>query len=101
MPTAAEVLAVARLARLTLTAEEVDGMAADLRGILRHIDALRTVAGGADMPAAELTTGSSQSSLRADVPGADPLVLPPADLAPAWHEGFFTVPRLRTHDDPE
>jgi hypothetical protein len=37
--------------------------------------------------------------LRADEPGADPLHVPPADLAPAWHAGFFTVPRLPSHRD--
>jgi hypothetical protein len=25
---------------------------------------------------------------------ADPLLAPPAAAAPAWHAGFFTVPRL-------
>jgi hypothetical protein len=32
--------------------------------------------------------------MRADAPGADPLAFPPERLAPAWYDGFFTVPRL-------
>jgi aspartyl/glutamyl-tRNA(Asn/Gln) amidotransferase C subunit len=32
--------------------------------------------------------------LRPDVPAADPLARAPRDIAPAFREGLFTVPRL-------
>lgn len=102
-----EIAAIARLARLAFTGDELDRMADELRAILAHVDLLRQV--DADAPGrdrlAELrataATGEvvGHTSLRADEPGADPLLVPPADLAPAWHAGFFTVPRLPSHRD--
>jgi aspartyl/glutamyl-tRNA(Asn/Gln) amidotransferase C subunit len=91
-PTREEVRAMARLARLEFTTDELDRMAADLRGILEHVDALRQA-----VAAAEGDDGQRQ--LRADVPGADPLSMPPGYSAPEWRDGFFTVPRLPAHRD--
>ena len=107
MPAHEETAAVARLARLSFTGDELDRIADELRAILAHVDLLRQV--DADAPGrhrhAELrATGAAgevvgHTALRADEPGADPLHVPPADLAPAWHAGFFTVPRLPSHRD--
>jgi aspartyl/glutamyl-tRNA(Asn/Gln) amidotransferase C subunit len=107
VPSHEEVAAVARLARLSFTGYELDQMADELRAILAHVDLLRQVdahAPGRDRPVdlhATAATGAvvGHTSLRADEPGADPLHVPPADLAPAWHAGFFTVPRLPSHRD--
>jgi Asp-tRNA(Asn)/Glu-tRNA(Gln) amidotransferase C subunit len=117
VPTCAEVLAVARLARLSFAADEVDRLASELTAILRHADALRTVVeeaaaassmeGTPSVPADMASSsdpvarGPENPPLRADAPGADPLRLPPARLASDWRDGFFTVPRLRTHDDAQ
>lgn len=99
-----ETAAIARLARLSFTGDELDRIAEELQAILTHVDLLRQV--DADVPVrdghAELRAAGAavgHSSLRADEPGADPLHVPPADLAPAWHAGFFTVPRLPSHRD--
>jgi aspartyl/glutamyl-tRNA(Asn/Gln) amidotransferase C subunit len=102
-----EMAAIARLARLSFPGDELDRMADELRAILAHVDLLRTVDAGApgrDRPAELRATAATSevvghTSLRSDEPGADPLHVPPADLAPAWHAGFFTVPRLPSHRD--
>ena len=134
MPSRAEVLATARLARLTFSSDELDRIAFELRGILTHIDELKRVAARATGDAvpnahahahshahahadaeaeaeAEAVAGSDSGGVatglsvagaphtgRADVPGADPLILPPSSIATEWRNGFFTVPRMRTHD---
>jgi aspartyl/glutamyl-tRNA(Asn/Gln) amidotransferase C subunit len=99
--------AVARLARLSFTGDELDRMADELHVILAHVDLLRQLDANApdgDRPAEQRAGAAAggvvgHTSLRADEPGADPLHVPPADLAPAWHDGFFTVPRLPSHRD--
>jgi aspartyl/glutamyl-tRNA(Asn/Gln) amidotransferase C subunit len=103
VPTREEVLAIARLARLVFTTDELDRMAGELQGILGHVDVLRqlTATGDSAPPvdgnhvALEHAAGGVLS--RTDVTGADPLSMPPSYLAPEWHDGFFTVPRLPAH----
>lgn len=106
MPTREEVRAVAHLARLSFSDVELDRMAGDLRDILALAQELSAIAeasavvgDGDAVPAAggNADAGESQAALRADVPGADPLSLPPSYIAPEWCDGFFTVPRLSTH----
>jgi aspartyl-tRNA(Asn)/glutamyl-tRNA(Gln) amidotransferase subunit C len=87
-----EVEAMARLARLRLDADEADRLAAQLSDILSHMDALRSAALDGVPPFS--IAASDVAPPRGDVPGADPLLLPPATLAPVWRDGFFTVPRL-------
>lgn len=102
-----EMAALARLARLSFTGDELNRTAGELRAILTHVDLLRQVEAGPPAPGRHPGPGTTaaagdvfgHSSLRADEPGADPLHVPPADLAPAWHAGFFTVPRLPSHRD--
>lgn len=122
--TPAEVRRIAELARLNLTADEVATFTEQLNGILTHVEELRAVDGGAedgardsswlaaaigigptetdaDAAAPAHANGPSEHVARArsDVPGADPLLRSPADIAPAWQAGFFTVPRLAAMDD--
>lgn len=103
MPTREEVLATARLAGLTFTPAEIDRMRVELRGILEHASALRQLA-----PAGGLVTPgtlpieahpSESTPLRPDLPGADPLFIPPSAIAPAWCDGFFTLPRAPAADE--
>lgn len=83
---------VARLARLRLTPEEVERYTAQLSDILEHVEALENV----PVEGVDAVGGAAEGGtpLRSDVPGADPLSDPPERFAPAWQEGFFTVPRL-------
>ena len=113
MPSREDVLETARLARLALTTDEVERMRHELDGILRHIETIRQVAAGAAAPdgarsgaatdavtAAAGVPGAADHSapLRPDLPGSDSLDMPLSSFAPEWREGFFTVPRLPTHD---
>ncbi|MGH7505373.1 MAG: Asp-tRNA(Asn)/Glu-tRNA(Gln) amidotransferase subunit GatC [Longimicrobiales bacterium] len=96
MVTTAAAQQLARLARLHLEDGEVDRLVTELSSILAHVEELR----GAPVDGVEAAGGAAEGSarLRADVPGADPLRVAPADLAPAWCDGFFTVPRLPALD---
>lgn len=83
---------IARLAGLELDDGELRRLAGDLREILRRF---------AELPDPErrepgrgTVHGDLSPHLRADVPSADPLARPPAELAPDVRDGFFVVPRL-------
>jgi len=93
--TSADVLHVAALARLRLSVAEVDKLTAQLNDILAHVTELAE-AGTAGVEPEPATTWPAR--LRGDGEPADTLALPPAELAPAWAEGFFTVPRLAAMD---
>lgn len=86
----AEVLHVARLARLKLTDEEVDRMAGELSAILGHIDTI-TQLDIEDVPPTSHVV-AVENPLRADEPG--PCL--PRDVAleqaPATRDGGFLVP---------
>lgn len=90
-----EVRKVAELARLALEPEEVDRLTADLSRILEHVDALSEAETGGEgvQPDAPAVIPDS------DAPGHDPLARPPAAFAPAFEDGYFTVPRLASHSD--
>jgi aspartyl-tRNA(Asn)/glutamyl-tRNA(Gln) amidotransferase subunit C len=89
--TSADVLHVAALARLRLSAAEVEKLTAQLNDILAHVTELAEAGTGGIEPEPATTW---PARLRADDQPADTLALPPAELAPAWAAGFFTVPRL-------
>jgi aspartyl-tRNA(Asn)/glutamyl-tRNA(Gln) amidotransferase subunit C len=93
-----EVRRVGELARLTLDPAEVEELTAQLNGILGHMEALAAAPDGGPSPTDE---ADSAAPLRADEPGPDPLRFPPDQLAPAWEAGFFTVPRLASHEDAD
>jgi aspartyl-tRNA(Asn)/glutamyl-tRNA(Gln) amidotransferase subunit C len=89
---------MAALARLRLSESEVTMFATQLDGILAHAAELEDVE---LLPDADGEATATQ--LREDVPARDELAVPPSALAPAWEDGFFTLPRLPAmngHDDP-
>lgn len=93
------VLHIARLARLRLSPDEVERMTEQLSAILDHVARLAE----ADVEGVDATQGEGEEAapLRHDEPGADRLECSPAGLAPAWQDGFFTVPRLAALDTTE
>ena len=88
---------VAMLARLGLDAERIPTIAAELNGILAHMDVLSrvstTTGGGVT------GIGAAGTPLRVDGGNQVPLARPREAFAPATREGFFLVPRLATHED--
>jgi aspartyl-tRNA(Asn)/glutamyl-tRNA(Gln) amidotransferase subunit C len=94
-----EVLQIAELARLQLTATEVDQFLDELNDILTHVEELRTLPIETAELAESITEGAAPR--RSDELGPDLLRFPVAELAPGWDEGFFTVPRLAALDMSE
>jgi aspartyl-tRNA(Asn)/glutamyl-tRNA(Gln) amidotransferase subunit C len=93
-----DVLRAATLARLALEPAEVDRLTTELAGILEHV-AVMSRLDLSDVPPYEATAGSA-AELREDLIGPDPLGADPSTFAPGWWDGFFTVPRLRSHREP-
>ena len=90
---------IAALARLGLSEERVVAAVAELNTILAHMDVLSRVDTHEVDEALSATT--PKMPLRAD--HGPPVRLEPATdaFAPAARDGFFLVPRLATHEDPE
>jgi aspartyl-tRNA(Asn)/glutamyl-tRNA(Gln) amidotransferase subunit C len=89
---------VAMLARLGLSDERVHALTQDLNTILDHMDVLSRV----NTHGGEETAGDAAGMrLRDDHGPSLPLLEPPEAFAPEMRDGFFIVPRLATHEDPE
>lgn len=90
---------IAALARLGISDEQARIIAAELSSILEHMQVLAKLespeAHGSDQ---RLDTGMW---LRPDSGPPIPLERPPSSFAPEMRDGFFLVPRLATHEDPE
>lgn len=87
-----DVIQVARLARLQLNAVEIESLTHELNAILGHVEDLATVPFDGDEP--DEGDAVDGAPLRSDDGEPDLLETPPASFAPAWEEGFFTLPRL-------
>lgn len=92
-----EIRRLAALARLALDDDEVARAAEELDSILGHFAALAAIAPAADAPP---HASRPPASLRPDEVRFDPLLRPPEEVAPAWAEGFFVVPRIAALDAP-
>jgi aspartyl-tRNA(Asn)/glutamyl-tRNA(Gln) amidotransferase subunit C len=92
-----DVVHVAALARLALPEERVPELVEQLNGILSHMDVLQKVDTTGVMGTAGV--GDAAAPLRPDVVSPIPLLRPLSEIAPAWRDGFFLVPRLATHED--
>lgn len=91
-----EVRQVAMLARLAVDDGALPSLAAELRGILSHMEQLR---GFRELPPA-LEPGTGPMPLRDDRPGSPlgPSVV--AAIAPVARDGYFLVPQVVVHDGP-
>lgn len=92
-----EVRHVAALARLGLVADQIPTIAAELNGILAHMEILSSVDTSA--VAAVTGIGAAGTPLRVDGGNQIPLARPREAFAPAMRDGFLIVPRLATHED--
>ena len=88
---------IAALARLGISDERARSVAIELSSILEHMEVLARV----DTGDAAGTIAQPGMALRPDAGPPIPLLRPPADFAPMSRDGFFLVPRLATHEDPE
>ena len=92
-----EVRHVAALARLGIDAETIPTIAAELNGILGHMEVLSRVE--TSEIAAVTGVGAAGTPLRVDGGNQIPLARPRESFAPSMRDGFLLVPRLATHED--
>lgn len=90
---------VATLARLGLTDDRANALVAELNTILGHMDVLSKVDTTGIEPVAGI--GAAGTPLRPDTGPAAALARGIDEFAPRTTDGFFLVPRLSTHEDPE
>jgi aspartyl-tRNA(Asn)/glutamyl-tRNA(Gln) amidotransferase subunit C len=95
----ADVRHVAALARLGLSEERAAALVAELNTILGHMDVLSRVDTAGIEPVAGV--GAAGTPLRPDAGPSVPLARAIDTFAPRTADGFFLVPRLSTHEDPE
>ena len=89
---AAEVRHVAGLAELAVADADVDLLARQLEGIVNFVAQLDELAGEASP--AGVVVGPARTPLRDDVVDPIPLTRSPAEMAPAFQQGFYVVPKL-------
>lgn len=86
-----DLLRVAELARLKLSEAELERLTRDCRAILEYFGALREL----DLRHVEPWGSAGEAApLREDRVDPDPLHRAPDELAPAWRDGLFVLPRL-------
>jgi aspartyl-tRNA(Asn)/glutamyl-tRNA(Gln) amidotransferase subunit C len=90
---------IASLARLGLSDERAASLVAELNTILEHMDVLSKVDTKGIEPVAGI--GAAGLPLRPDIGPPIPLARERDAFAPSMRDGFFLVPRLSTHEDPE
>lgn len=87
-----EVIHVARLAELAVSESELPKLVDQLSRIVDFVAELNEVP--SDEAAPPFQAGPSQAPLREDIVAPVPLARGPAEIAPAFVDGFFVVPRL-------
>ena len=92
-----EVRHVATLARLGLDESRIPTIAAELNGILAHMEVLSKVDTSIVGPVTGV--GAAGTPLRVDGGNQIPLARPREAFAPAMRDGLLLVPRLATHED--
>jgi aspartyl-tRNA(Asn)/glutamyl-tRNA(Gln) amidotransferase subunit C len=86
---------IAELARLQLSEEELRKFTRDCQAILAYFEAIRGLDVTDAAPAGAL---ENPTPMREDSVGGDRLERAPAEIAPAWREGYFVLPRLPAMD---
>ena len=87
-----EALRIAQLAEMDVDDEALPALAEQLSRILEYVAQLSTVPGGDHIK--PFIAGPDTVRFRPDEVKPQPLALSPKELAPAFKEGFFVVPRL-------
>lgn len=87
-----EVLKVAKLAELDVAEADLPKLVEQMARIVGFVEQLGEVPAGEEAP--PFLAGPASVTLRPDVPGSVPLAHPPAEFAPEFTQGLFSVPRL-------
>jgi aspartyl-tRNA(Asn)/glutamyl-tRNA(Gln) amidotransferase subunit C len=92
---------IAELARVGVSESRLDELVRELNGILAHMEVLAQVdTGGSSDDSSPSGMPPTSTPLRSDSSGPIPMLLPLETFAPSTRDGFITVPRLASHDDP-
>jgi aspartyl-tRNA(Asn)/glutamyl-tRNA(Gln) amidotransferase subunit C len=92
---------IAELARVGVSDERLDELVRELNGILAHMEVLAQVdTSGSGNDTSPSGRPPLCTLLRSDSSGPIPMLLPLESFAPSTRDGFITVPRLASHDDP-
>ena len=90
---------VARLAAIALDAKTLDELTRQIGQILDYVSQLENVA--EDAPDSSHGYPGPHQKLRDDHVQPTPLTIPLDQMAPAFHDGLFLVPRLGAVGDAE
>lgn len=91
------VLRVAALVELGVPDDQVDGLVRDIDNIVDYVSRLNELPAEEDAP--RFHPGPAKVTLRQDVVAPVPLALTPEQMAPAFIDGLFVVPRLEGMDE--
>jgi len=94
-----EVLRIARLAELAVDEESLPTLVEHLSRILDYVAQLNAVPGGEGVK--PFIPGPDAIRFRADEVKPWPLAFGPAEMAAAFRNGFFVVPKLAAFEEPE
>src|ERR1041384_571094 len=86
-----EVLRIAQLAELHVDEEQLPLLVEQMSRILDYVAQLNQLPAGGPKP---FLAGPDATRFRADEVKPIPLARPPADMAPAFKDGYFLVPKL-------
>ncbi len=94
-----EVRKIARLAELDVSDEALPLLAEQMSRILEYVAQINAVAASEGVK--PFVPGPDAVRFRPDEVKPAPLAFGPAELAPAFKEGFFLVPKLGAFDEAE
>jgi len=88
---------VARLAALSIDDEQLAALTKQIQSIISYVAQLEGVPTAPDD--IDYRPGNRETPLRADEITPIPLSHPPAEMAPAFRDGFFIVPKLEAFEE--
>ena len=94
-----EVLRIAQLAELRVDEDALPTLVEQMSRILDYVAQLNALP--ASESAKPFVPGPDAIRFRPDEVKPWPLAFGPADMAPAFKDGFFVVPKLGQFDEPE
>ena len=89
-----EVLRIAQLAELDVDEDTLPELAEQMSRIIDYVAQLSAVPANGGGGARVFVPGPDAIRFRADDVSPAPLAIGPVDIAPAFKEGFFVVPKL-------
>jgi aspartyl-tRNA(Asn)/glutamyl-tRNA(Gln) amidotransferase subunit C len=95
---AKDVRHIAKLAELDVPEADIAKLVSQLDRIVEYVGQLAEL--GMDASAPAFLPGPEATPLRTDEVRPTPLARTPAEMAPAFREGLFVVPRLSALEEP-